>query len=170
MEILCHKSSSHSTTHNSNMIAEEMYEIDIPIYIEKDWITYENNSFARGYHTYMNIWNPLVGETLKSRQEPSNKMDKNAVVIIRSDLWKKETIVGHVSQNISNACSMFLKVSNTSIEVQVVGKRLNRGEGYGLKIPVICRFYGQEKLVNWLIKKIEAVKKELECKVSKCLK
>ena len=28
----------------------------------------------------------------------------------------------------------------------------------------------QEKLVNWLIKKIEAVKKELEYKVSKCLK
>ena len=37
------ESSSHSTTHNSNMITEEMYEIDIPIYIEKDWITYEYN-------------------------------------------------------------------------------------------------------------------------------
>ena len=32
--------------------------------------------------------------------------------------------------------------------------------------PVIYRFYGHEKLVNWLIKEIEAVKKELECKVS----
>ena len=29
-----------------------MYEIDIPIYIEEDWITYEYNSFARGYHAY----------------------------------------------------------------------------------------------------------------------
>ena len=64
----------------------------------------------------------------------------------------------------------FLKVPNTSIEVQVVGKRLNRGGGYGLEIPVIYRFYGQEKLVNRLIKKTEAVKKELECKLSKCLK
>ena len=97
-------------------------------------------------------------------------MDKNAVAIIRSYSWEKETIVGHVSQNISKTCSMFLKVPNTSIEVQVVGKRLNRGGGYSLEIPVIYRFYGQEKLVNWLIKKIEAVKKELECKVSKCLK
>ena len=52
------------------MIAEEMYEIDIPIYIEKDWIMYECNSFARGYHACINIWNPLVGETLKCRQEP----------------------------------------------------------------------------------------------------
>ena len=79
-------------------------------------------------------------------------------------------IVGHVSQNISKTCSMFLKVRNPSIEVQVVGKKLNCGVGYGLEIPVIYRFYGQEKLVNWLIKKIQAVKKELECKVSKCLK
>ena len=63
------------------MIAEEIYEIDIPIYIEKDWITYERNSFARGSHVYMNIWNPLVGETLKSRQKPWNKVDKNAVAI-----------------------------------------------------------------------------------------
>ena len=89
-------------------------------------------------------------------------MDKNAVAIIRSDSWKKETIVGHVPQNISKTCSMFLKVPNTSIEVQVVGKRLNRGGGYG--------FYGQEKLVHWFIKQIEAVKKEFECKVSKYLK
>ena len=63
-----------------------------------------------------------------------------------------------------------MKLPNTSIEVQVVGKRLNRGGGYGLEIPVIYRFYGQETLVNWLIKKTETVKKELECKVSKCMK
>ena len=152
------------------MITEEMYEIDIRIYIEKDWIMYEYNSFARGYHANMNIWNPLVGETLKCRQEPWNEVDKNAVAIIRSDSREKEIIVEHVPQNISKTCSTFLKVPNTSIEVEVVGKRLNCRGGYGLEIPVIYRFYGQEKLVNWLIKKIEAVKKEFECKVSKCLK
>ena len=54
---------------------------------------------------------------------------------------------------------MFLKIPNISVEVQVVGKRLNRGGDYGLDIPVIYRFYGQEKLQNWLIKKIEAGKK-----------
>ena len=108
----------------------------------------------------MNIWNPLVGESLKCRQEPSNEVDKNVVAIIRSGSWEKE----------GKTCSMFLKVPNTLLEFQVVGKRLNRGGAYGLAIPVIYRFYGQEKLVNWLIKKIEAIKKELECKVSKCLK
>ena len=49
------------------MIAEKMHEIDIPIYIEKDWVTYEYSSFARGYHAYMNICNSLVGETLECR-------------------------------------------------------------------------------------------------------
>ena len=140
-------------------------------YIEKGWISYEYNSFGRGYHAYMNIWNPFVGKTLKFRQEPSNNMDKNAVVIIRSGSWEKETIVGHVPRIFSKTCSMFLKVPNALIEFQVVvSKRLNHGGGYGLGIPVIYRFYGQEKLVNWLIKKDEAVKKELECKVFKCLK
>ena len=146
MERLCNKSSSYSTTDNSSMITEEMYEIDIPIYIEKDWITYEYNSFARGYHAYMNVWNPLVEETLKCRQEPSNEVYKNAVAIIRSDSWEKGTIAGHFRQNISKTLSMFLKVPNTSIEVQVVGKTLSCGGGYSLEIPVIYRFYGQKIL------------------------
>ena len=41
---------------------------------------------------------------------------------------------------------MFLKVPNTSIEVEAVGKRVNRGGGYGLEIPVDNRFNGPEKL------------------------
>ena len=40
---------------------------------------------------------------------------------------------------------MFLTLPNTTIEAEVVGKRLNRGGGYGLEIPVIYRFYGKEK-------------------------
>ena len=63
------------------------------------------------------MWNPLVGDTLKCRQEPSNEMDKNAVAIMRSDSWEKETTVGHVPQNISKTCLMFLKAPNISIEV-----------------------------------------------------
>ena len=95
------------------MITEDMHEIDIPIYTEKDWITHEYNSLARGYHAYINIWNPLVGETLKCRQEPSNEVDKNAAAIIRSDSRKKENIVEYVSQNICKTFSIFLKFPNT---------------------------------------------------------
>ena len=36
----------------------------------------------------------------------------------------------------------------TLIEVEVVAKRLNRGGGYRLEIPVKYRFNGQEKVVQ----------------------
>ena len=65
---------------------------------------------------------------------------------------------------------MFLTIPNTAIEVQVVGKRVNRGGGYGLEIPVIYRFFGAERLVKWLDKKISAVKNELMYQTVKCLK
>ena len=45
---------------------------------------------------------------------------------------EKKNIVGHVPQNISKTCSMFLKVPNISIEVQILGKRLNHGGGPSL--------------------------------------
>ena len=65
---------------------------------------------------------------------------------------------------------MFLMIPFTSIEAAVVRKMLNRGGDYGLEIPVKYRFYDQEKIVQGLTKKLETVKKELECKISKCLK
>ena len=39
-----------------------------------------------------------------------------------------------------------------------------------MEIQVKYRFYGQEKIVQWFTKKLETVKKELQCKISKCLK
>ena len=49
-------------------------------------------------------------------------------------------------------------------------KRLNSRGGYGLEFPVKYRFYGQEKVVQWLTKKLDTVEKELQCEISKCLK
>ena len=40
-----------------------------------------------------------------------------------------------------------------------VGKRLNGEGGYGLEIPVKYRFCRQEKIVQWLTKKLETIKK-----------
>ena len=49
-------------------------------------------------------------------------------------------------------------------------KKLNRGGSYGMEISVKYCLYGQEKIVQWLNKKLETVKKELQCKISKSLK
>ena len=152
------------------MITEEMYEMEIPIIIDKDLVTYEYDSFARGFHVYMDIWNPVIGEILKCKREPTNEVNKHAVAIMCSDSLGKESVVGQIPHNISKFSSMFLTIPSTAIVVEVLGKRVNRGSGYGLEIPVKYRYYGQEKLIQWLAKKLEAVKKELECKISKCLK
>ena len=147
-----------------------MYEMEIPIIIDKDLVTYEYNSFARGLHVYMDIWNPVIGEILKYKREPTNEVDKYVVAIMCSDSLGKESVVGHIPHNISKFSSMFLTIPSIAIEVEVLGKRVNSGSGYGLEIPVKYRYYGKEKLIKWLAKKLEAVKKELECKISKCLK
>ena len=55
---------------------------------------------------------------------------------------------------------MFLKLPNT-IEDEVVGKRVNRGGGYGLEIPVAYRFNGPEKL--------EMARKENRSRLKSCL-
>ena len=65
---------------------------------------------------------------------------------------------------------MFLTILNTTIEIHVVCKRVNRGDGYGLEIPVIYLFFDAERLVKWLDIKISAVKNELMYQTAKCLK
>ena len=56
-------------------------------------------------------------------------------------------------------------------ETEAVGKRVNRGGGYGLGTPFRYNFLGPVKTLDLLKKIFEKVKKkEPECNVSKCLK
>ena len=56
----------------------------------------EIHSFLRGYHVYMEIWTPVVGEILVLKREPTNRHDIHAVVIYRDT-----KIVGHVPYNLA---------------------------------------------------------------------
>ena len=76
-----------------------MYEIEITRIIEKNFATYEYDSFARGYDTY---WNPLIGEILKCEGETTNEVDKHAVAIMRPDSLGKESVVGHIHRIFQN--------------------------------------------------------------------
>ena len=131
------------------MITEEMYETQFPIIIGKNLATYEYDSFARGYHMYMDIWNPLIGMILRCKREPANEMDKHAITIMRSNsLGKESSVVGHIPENVSKFSLMFLMTLFTSTEVEVAGKKLNHGGGHGLEIPIKYCFYGVEKIVQ----------------------
>ena len=91
-------------------------------------------------------------------------MDEKAIALIRIDSLGKETVVGHLPENISKICFLFLKVPYTSIEAEVTGKRVNRGGGYGLEVPVIYYFTGPEKLVNCIEEKLIHCKQNSEKK------
>ena len=59
-----------------------------------------NMTLARDYHAYMDIWNPLIGEILKCKREPTNETDRREFTIMRLNLSGRNSVVGHIPQNI----------------------------------------------------------------------
>ena len=43
----------------------------------------------------------------------------------------------------------FTKIPSCSLRWKVTGKRVNRGAGYGLEIPIVYELIGPEKAVDW---------------------
>ena len=74
------------------LINEDMYDVAIPVWVMKDSSTFRCESFVRGCHIYMNIWEPLVAECLKSRKEQTNEKSKTAVININS--YSEEVVLG----------------------------------------------------------------------------
>ena len=124
----------------------------------------------RGFHVYQTVWSPIIGEeNLERRHEEKNEEDELAIGAYRNN-FQKETLVGHTPRNISKFVYKFLKLPSSKLSCKVKGKRLSRGAGYGLEIPVIFTFDGHEKAIEWIKSKIqEEVKLEQSVK-NRCLK
>ena len=118
----------------------------------------------------MNIWEPLVGECLESRKEPTNEMDKTVVAVIRMNSYSEDVVVRHLPKNMSKIVFMFLSLPHCTLEIVVTGKRINRGSGYGLEIPANFHVYGPEEAINWLKNKINNTEEKLKKNVIHCLK
>ena len=101
----------------------------------------EIQPYIRGYHAYIDVWNPSLGDILLLRREPD---DRFAVTVINDG-----EVVGHIPYNISNAVSQFLRRDYKAF-AEVTGDKVNRGGGYGLEIPCIYRFYGPELYIKKL--------------------
>ena len=124
---------------------------EISIIIEKNLVTYEYDSFARDYHVYLNIWNPLIGNILRFKREPKNEVNKHAVAIMWSNSFDEESVDGHILQNISKFPSISLMIPFTSIEVEVVSKSLGLRVAMDWKFPLNIFFTVKKKLSNdWL--------------------
>ena len=105
----------------------------LPIVIDKANF-FSFNSYARGYHPFMKIWNTVDGAVLVCTQETDNPHDNYAVSIIRSSY-----VVGHVPRGLSKAFSNFLSLPVSTMLCIVDGKRLNCGAGLGLEILVCIK-------------------------------
>ena len=60
-------------------------------------------SAARGYHVYLDVFTPSIGEKLVAKREFNNTMDKQVVKVVKGD----ET-VGHLPRKFSRIVWYFL--------------------------------------------------------------
>ena len=91
----------------------------------------------------MEVWTPVINETLILKREPTNVADRSAVAVYRED-----QVVGHVPYNLAPYLSNFLKRDVNKAFAKVVGDKVNRGAGYGLEIPCIYSLYGPKAYIE----------------------
>ena len=97
---------------------------------------------------YQTVWLPIIHEeNLECKHEEKNEEDEFAIGVYRKD-FQKETLDGHMPRNISKFVHKLLKLPNSKLYCKVKGKKLNRDAGYGLEIPVIYMFNGNEKTIE----------------------
>ena len=65
---------------------------------------------------------------------------------------------------------MYLSLPRCTLSVEVTGKRINRGAGYGLEIPAKFHIDGPENAIRWIKTKIDKIEKKLYNNVNHCLK
>ena len=136
------------------------------------------NSFVQGYHEYLDIWQPVIGSERSLRREPGNEVDKNAVAVVQetqsgtrrnttrtssqaeplnthpNEIAVGMEVVGHVPKLIAQWVSKFLKCASHSGTVVIMGKRVNRGAGYGLELTCEFKFQGDKFSCDWLEEKL----------------
>ena len=62
------------------------FDVEISILIDNNFSALKHNSYDRGYHACIDIWNPLIGDaSLRCKREDDNINDENAVAVIHSN-------------------------------------------------------------------------------------
>ena len=62
-------------------------------------------------------------------------------------IYYQKYVVGHAPKKLRKLFYKFLLLPNSSIACEVAGKRINRGGGFGLEIPVKYQCNGQDKAI-----------------------
>ena len=104
------------------------------------------------------IWNATINNYLQCKIEENNEFDSWAVSLLHGDCLV-EKVVGRVPIHLSKIFHRFLKLPFCSISTVVIGKRVNRGAGDGLEIPVEYKFFGDARAVSWADNQIKKLKR-----------
>ena len=88
------------------------------------------NSYIRRFHAYKQNWDTVVRRRYSRITEEKNEHDEYAVAVENDD-----EVVGYIPLRLPKIMSMFLKLTGSHKEVEVTGKYVNQGAGYGLEIP-----------------------------------
>ena len=83
-------------------------------------------------------------------REPESAKDKNAVATM-----EERRILGHIPLGLSKFVSCFLKRERHEGVAIICGKRINRGSGLRLEIPVEYKFFGGPSDLDGLDKLIQ---------------
>ena len=151
-------------------ILAENIDIELPITLE-EFSSRTINTFSRGYHEYMSVWMPQIGDdSLFCKRELSNECDEYPAAIVAIDHFKLEEVVGHVPLFLSKKLNKFLRLPGSYASHKVTGTRINRGIGVGLKISTEINFVGKETAIEWLKKALHRINMMIEEKVLKCKK
>ena len=118
----------------------------------------EVHSYSRGYHAYMENWDPQLGQCLLLRREPGNSCDKHAC-----SCCPQREIVGHVPYNLVPTFLMFLRREINKGFVEVTDEKVNRGAGYGLEVPCIYRLYRPKAYTDRMKESIENLQASDHC-------
>ncbi len=95
-------------------------------------------SIIRGYHTYMDVWSPSVGEELSLKIDELNTHDRYAVAVEANDPCR---VVGHVPREFSKVVFYFIR-NGGRVTGEVRGRRQKSATHMkGLEIPCLYKFY-----------------------------
>ena len=114
----------------------------------------------------MNIWNPKLGDKdVEVKHDVNNEHDKFVIAIFHS-----KRILEHVPEKLEQILlSVFIVATLYHYSCEVTGKRVNRGGGYGLEIPVKYTFPGPNKDIEWVEKRVTEIISEVVMKTEHCL-
>ena len=151
-------------------ILAENINMKLPITLE-EFSPQTINTFSRGYHEYMSVWMPQIGDdSLFCRRELSNAYDEYAVTIVVIDHFKREEVVGHVPLFLSKTLNKFLCLPESYASCKVTGTTINRGIDVGLEITIEITFVGKKTATEWLKKVLHRINMIIQEKVLKCKK